>query len=286
MNDYVIFTDSACDLAAKTLAEMGVRYVSLTFSFDGGADLVDRALPASEFYAKMREGGRATTAAVSADVFSAAFAAAAQEGNDVLYIAFSSGLSATYDAARRAMAELAEKFPARRFLAVDSLSASAGQGLLLTLAVRKKQEGADIDALVRFVEDTRLRICHWFTVNDLAYLKRGGRFGKTAAFVGNVLGIKPVLHIDEAGRLTKMFKVRGRKNAIVALADKLGECIADKESTVYISHGDCAADAELLQTLLLERYGIGVELVTDIGPVIGAHAGPGALALFFVGKER
>ncbi len=287
MNNYVIFTDSACDMPAKVLEEWGVRYVSLGFSFDGGKTIYkDREMPADIFYAKMREGGIAKTFAVDVDTFAEAFEQAIQEGNDILYIAFSSGLSATYQSGRLALERLSEKYPEHKLMAVDTLSASAGFGLLLYHAACKKRGGMDIEALAKYVEEIRMHLCHWFTVDDLVYLKRGGRFGLTAAFVGNVLGIKPVLYIDGDGRLTKIFKVRGRKHAIEALADKLSEMVLDKEGTVYISHGDCMDDVALLEEMLKEKCGVTVDLVADVGPVIGAHCGPGTLALFFIGKER
>lgn len=288
MNNYVIYTDSGCDLAPATLEKWGVRYRSLTFSFDGGATtFTGDDMPVSEFYAKMRDGAVAKTSAVNVSVFTDAFEEELKQGNDILYLGFSSGLSATYNSGRIAMEELSEKYPERKLIAVDSLCASAGQGLLLYLAVQKKAEGMDIEAVAKHLEDIRLNLCHWFTVDDLVYLKRGGRISPTAAFVGNVLGIKPVLHVDNEGHLINMFKVRGRRTAVTALADKLGETALDvKGGTVYISHADCMADVELLSTILRDKYGATVELVADVGPVIGAHSGPGTLALFFLGKER
>lgn len=288
MNDFVIYTDSACDLAPETLKEWGVGCRSLTFSFDGGATMFTGAdMSVSDFYARMRDGAMAKTSAVNVATFADAFEKELLLGRDVLYLGFSSGLSATYNSGRIAMEELSDKYPERKLIAVDSLCASAGQGLLVYLAVQKKAEGMDIEALAAYLSDVRLKICHWFTVDDLVYLKRGGRIGSTAAFVGNVLGIKPVLHVDNEGHLIHMFKVRGRRNAVGSLADQFAETAFDpKEGTVYISHADCMADAELLAKLLLDKYGATVEIITDVGPVIGAHAGPGTLALFFVGKER
>lgn len=285
MNNYVIFTDSACDLPREMTEEWGVCRAEIGVSFDGGAT-VTKEMSAETFYATMRAGGVAKTAAMDADTLTARFAEEAEKGNDVLYLALSSGLSDTCFAGQEAMQRLAARYPERRFATVDTLSASGGYGLLVSLAVQKKQRGADMGTVIDFVEETRLRICHWFTVDDSAYLRRGGRMGKTAAFVGNVLGIKPVLHMDDMGRLVNMFKVRGRKHAVAALADAFGEAALASTDTVYISHADCAADAEALRTLLMEKYGTAVPLVTEIGPVVGAHAGPGTLAIFFVGKQR
>ena len=288
MNNYVIYTDSGCDLAPATLEEWGVRSRSLTFSFDGGLTTFSgEDMPVSEFYAKMRDGAVAKTSAVNVSSFAEAFEEELKQGRDVLYLGFSSGLSATYNSGRIAMEELSDKYPERKLIAVDSLCASAGQGLLLYLAVQKKAEGMDIEALAKYLVEIRPSLCHWFTVDDLVYLKRGGRISSTAAFVGNVLGIKPVLHVDDEGHLINMFKVRGRRTAVTALADKLGETALDvKGGTVYISHADCMADAKLLASILRDKYGSTVDIIADVGPVIGAHAGPGTLALFFVGKQR
>ncbi len=285
MNDYVIFTDSACDLPREMTERWGVCRADIGVSFDGG-ETVTKEMSAETFYAAMRAGGVAKTAAMDADTLAALFKEEAEKGKDVLYLALSSGLSDTCFAGQEAMKRLAGVYPERCFATVDTLSASAGYGLLVSLAVQKKQQGADMRAVMDFVEETRLRICHWFTVDDSAYLRRGGRMGKTAAFVGNVLGIKPVLHMDDMGHLVNSFKVRGRKHAIAALADMFGENAVDREGTVYISHSDCLSDAEALQSLLTEQYGADVQCVTDIEPVVGAHAGPGTLAVFFVGKQR
>jgi len=239
------------------------------------------------FYDRMRAGGVAKTAAVNVASFAESFKSVLEDGNDLLYIGFSSGLSTTYNSARLAAEQLAEEYPDRKIITVDSLSASAGYGLLLYLAVEKKNSGADIEETAEYVRSLIKRLCHWFTVDDLVYLKRGGRISPTVAFVGNVLGIKPVLHMDNEGHLINMFKVRGRKTAVAALADKYGELAEDKAGgTVYISHADCMKDVDELSKLLNSRYGATVEIVTDVGPVIGAHSGPGTLALFFVGKER
>ena len=180
-----------------------------------------------------------------------------------------------------------EEYPGRRVVVVDSLAASAGHGLLLWLAVKKKREGASLDEVAKFCEDTRQHVCHWFTVDDLVYLKRGGRVSATAALAGAVLGIKPVLHVDGEGHLINMMKVRGRKASIKALADKYGELHKDgMDGTIFISNGDCEDDAKILADMLKDRFGAKVELITDIGPVIGAHSGPGTLALFFLGQHK
>ncbi len=288
MSNYVIFTDSACDIKPELLNKWGVSFISLTFRFEGDdKEYSNNEISASDFYARMREGGIAKTAAINPETFAKAFEEILSRGNDILYIGFSSGLSTTFNSAKIAMDELKEKHPERKMLAVDTLAASAGQGMLVYLAAEKKNSGTGIEETAQYIEDNKLKLCHWFTVDDLVYLKRGGRVSPTVAFVGNLLGIKPVLHVDNEGHLINMFKVRGRKAAIAALAEKLGELALDKKGgTVYISHGDCMNDVKALEEILKKNYGAKVDIVADVGPVIGAHSGPGTLALFFVGKER
>lgn len=288
MSNYVIYTDSGSDIKPELLSEWGVRSVALTFRFaEEDKEYSDNEMSVKTFYDKMREGGVAKTAAVNVQMFKAAFEQALGEGLDVLYIGFSSGLSTTFNSAHLAAKELSESYPERKIITVDGLSASAGQGLLVNLAVKKKNGGAAIDELAEYVEGIKLSICHWFTVDDLVYLKRGGRINPATAFVGNLLGIKPVLHVDDAGHLVNVSKVRGRKAALSALADKYGEFAIERDGGIaYISNADCLDDAQYLSVLLKERYNATVEVITDVGTVIGAHAGPGTMALFFVGSKR
>ena len=288
MNDYVIFTDSACDLAPELLEEWGVPSVSLTFRFeDEDKEYSNAEMPVKAFYDRMRAGGVAKTAAVNSSTFYEAFENVVKEGKDLLYIGFSSGLSATYRSAKNAAEDLAKAYPERKIITVDSLAASAGFGLLLYLTLEEKKKGASIEEAAAFAENIKLKICHWFTVDDLKYLKRGGRVSPAVALVGTVLGIKPILHVDNEGHLIKKGTVRGRKASVAALVDKFAE-LAENTSggTVYICHGDCDEDVKLLEGILMERFGAKVDVVTYVGPVIGAHAGPGVIALFFVGKER
>lgn len=288
MEDYVIFTDSSCDIEPELLKQWEVPFVSLTYKFDEDSESHGNYdLPFPSFYQRMRDGSVARTAAANMETFKEAFRPTLQAGHDILYIGFSSGLSTTVNSAAMAAKELMEEIPGRRVIVEDTFAASAGFGLLVWLTVLEKRKGADLDAAARFVEDTRFHICHWFTVDDLVYLKRGGRVSAAAAFVGGILGIKPVMHMDDPGHLIPMFKVRGRKASIKAMADKYGElAINPGHDTVFISHGDCIEDAKYLEKLLAERYGAKVELITYVGPVIGSHSGPGTLALFFQGRER
>ena len=288
MNEYVIFADSACDLNRGLLGEWGVPFEALTYKFDGSEKVyINDEMPAKDFYQKMREGGVAKTAAVNPDTFKKIFEDTFKEGKDILYLGFSSGLSTTYNSARIALNDLKDSYPDRKFVAVDTLAASAGIGIIIRLALDKRAEGLSLEDNAAYIESIKLNLCHWFTVDDLVYLKRGGRVSPAAAFFGNMIGIKPVLHVDNEGHLVPVSKVRGRKTALSAMADKYGELALDKENgLVYISHGDCEGDANILADMLSERYGAKVSIITDVGPVIGAHSGPGTLALFFLGSER
>ena len=288
MNNYVIFTDSGCDIKSALLKEWGVEHLDLTFRFEGeNREYSNSDMEITDFYNKMREGGIAKTAAINPDTFTEAFEEILKQGNDILYIGFSSGLSTTYNSARIAADELLEKYPDNKIITVDSLAASAGQGLLVRLTCDKKAAGASIEEAAEYAENIKLNICHWFTVDDLVYLKRGGRVSSTVAFVGTVLGIKPILHVDNEGKLISMSKVRGRKAALAALANKYSETAMNLgEGKIFISHADCVNDANELANIIKSKHGIEVEVITDVGAVIGAHSGPGTLALFFVGNER
>ena len=288
MNDYKIVVDSACDIAPEILDKWDVTCVPLTFMFgDEGKEYANGEMNVKEFYNRMRAGETARTSAVNVETFKECFRSILEEGTDILYIAFSSGLSTTYNSGRIAAEELSGDYPDRKVIAVDTLSASAGYGLLVNLACEKKKNGESLEGVAKFIEETRLHMCHWFTVDDLVYLKRGGRIHPSVAFVGTLLGIKPVLHMDNEGHLVNMTKVRGRKASVKALADKLGELAIDStKGPVYLCHGDCREDADELASIIKKEYGIEVGYIADVGPVIGAHSGPGTLAVFFLGKER
>ena len=288
MKPYVILTDSGCDIAPELLQEWGVKSISLTFRFDGDeTEYANNDMTTSEFYNHMREGKTAKTSAINLARFREFFEQELKEGNDVLYIGFSSGLSSTYSTGRMVAEQLATDYPDQTILTVDSLAASAGQGLLVALAARRKNEGVGIKELADEIRSYVPRMCHWFTVDDLVYLKRGGRVSPTVAFVGNMLGIKPILHVDDEGHLVPMGKVRGRKTSIATLAQKYGELLESRDvNEAFISHGDCLADAQELKNILERQYGARVTLITPVGTVIGAHSGPGTLALFFIGKHK
>lgn len=288
MKEYVIYTDSACDIDHKLLSEWGVGVLPLTFRFsDEDKEYTSYDMDSHVFYDRMRAGSVAKTAAINSESFNEEFEKVLAERKDVLYLSFSSGLSTTFNSSRIASEQLAEKYNENKVYIFDTLAASAGQGLLVKLIVDKKNEGASVEEVLEYAKSIVMNICHWFTVDDLVYLKRGGRISSAAAFFGTVIGIKPVLHVDNDGHLINVQKVRGRKSAIAALADQYGETALDKENgTVFISHADCESEARSLAEILSNRYGASVTLLTDISPVIGAHSGPGTIALFFVGSKR
>ena len=287
-NTFKIYTDSGCDISPALLEDWGVACESLTFRFnDSEQEYANGDIPTKEFYQKMRDGDVAKTAAINTKTFAHAFSKALDEGLDVLYIGFSSGISNTFNAGRLAAQELRPHYPDRKIVTIDSLCASAGEGLLVYLAVLKAREGADLEEVAAYVEATRPQLCHWFTVDNLVYLKRGGRVSPTTALIGNALHIKPVMHVDDEGKLVKVSTAHGRKKSIATMAEKYKELAMDPATGhVFISHGDCEEDAALLAKILKEQNGVEVELITDVGPVIGAHSGPGTLALFFVGRVR
>ena len=288
MHNYIIYTDSGCDITSELLSQWGIKHRELRFLFDGDEKTyADGEMHPQEFYQKMRDGACAKTSAVNVEEFKDSFEQELKNGNDLLYIGFSSGLSTTYNSARIAAEELQEQYPERKIITVDSLAASAGHGLLVYLTLKEKEKGATIEEAAAFAEDMKWRLCIWFTVDDLEYLKRGGRVSPTVAFVGSLLGIKPILFMDNEGHLISRSKVRGRKAAIQALADKYTELATDKKNgTIFISHGDCEEDAKLLASIIEEQHGAKAKIITFVGPVIGSHSGPGTLALFFVGEER
>ena len=288
MEDYVIFTDSCCDVSPELLAKWGVPYANMTFSFDGeDKEYIGTDISNHDFYDRMRQGAHARTAAINADTFARAFTPILEEGKDILYVAFSSGLSTTVNSAHMAAEELKEQHPDRKIVIVDTLAASAGGGLMDYMAVAKKNEGAPIEENAAYMESLVPQHCIWFTVDDLEYLKRGGRVSPLVAFAGGVLGIKPILQMDEEGHLVKVSTARGRKKAIEALAEKYAELSYEEKNTpIFISHAEAENDAKQLADILKQRHGVEVTLITEIGPVIGSHAGPGTIALFFIGKHR
>ena len=287
---YKIVTDSTIDLTQKMIEELELTVISLRFTIDGKTykDKSDMSEMSTEtFYAKLREGKMSTTSQINADEFARTFEPILEAGEDVLHIAFSSGLSGTCQSAYIARDELKEKYPERKIYVFDSLCASMGEGLLVYQAALLKRAGTDIDSLYQWLGENVLKLCHWFTVDDLNHLKRGGRVSTTAALVGTMLGIKPVLHVDDEGHLIPVSKVRGRRQSLDALVQKMAEtAIHPDEQTIFISHGDCLKDAEYVAEQVRSKFGVKNIQINFVGPVIGAHSGPGTVALFFFGTQR
>ena len=283
MSHYVIVTDSSCDLPQSLISEYELDVVQLAVSVDGGEPILNDKLDIKDFYALLRAKKRATTSAANPDTFKGTFEKYLAAGTDVLYLGFSSGLSGTCNAGFVAARELSEKYPDRKCVVVDTLCASLGEGLLVVLAAKKKQAGATLEEVRAYVEEIKPNLTHLFTVDDLFFLKRGGRVSAVTAVAGSMLGIKPVLHVDDVGHLTKIGVKKGRKGSLNDLCDRMKELAIDPaEQLVFISHGDCEDDANYLAEKIKTEMGVKQPiLVSYIGPVIGAHAGPGAVAVAF-----
>lgn len=289
MNNYVITTDNNADLPEEFYKEHQIGCTYFSYTLDGKEYTKENFLPVEEFYSKMRAGSMPTTSQVNPERVRALFEPYLKEGKDILHIAFSSGLSGTFNSCRIAAQELMEEYPERKIRVVDSLAASLGQGLLVYLAQRRKEEGADFDSVAQWTEEHKKNIVHLFTVDDLNHLYRGGRVSRTTAILGGMLNIKPILHVDDEGKLIPIGKVRGRKKSLLELVTLMDSKIgsyAKSCDTIFIGHGDCREEAEFLAAKVKEKYHITTELINDVGAVIGAHSGPGTMALFFVGDVR
>ena len=289
MSDYIITVNSTVDTTREWLAERGVPYIPLKYTIDGQTYSDMEGLSSKEFFDKLREGKMSTTSQINPDEAREALKPYLKEGKDILHIAFSSALSGTYNSSRIAAEELMEDYPDRKIIVVDSLGASLGQGLLVYLAQEKKEQGEDMETVAKWAEENRLHMVHLFTVNDLNHLYRGGRISRTTAVVGSMLNIKPVLHVDNDGKLTAIGKVRGRKKSLQELVKLMDEKIGsyhDTCHTIFISHGDCEDDANYVAEKVKEKYQINTIIMNQVGATIGAHSGPGTMALFFVGDER
>ena len=284
---YRIITDNCCDFPAEMYEELNLSVGPLVVRFQGKEVSQYSEKWLKKMYAGLRAGEEATTSAVNPQGWSEAIEPVLAAGEDALVLAFSSGLSTTYQSAVIAATELSEKYPDRKIRVIDTLCASLGQGLLVWYACKKRDEDMDFDGLADWLEEHKLNLCHWFTVDDLMFLKRGGRISAATALVGTMLQIKPVLHVDDEGHLINVSKARGRKASIEALAKKLAETgLPGENDTVFISHGDCIEDVKLLEASLKEKYGVKNIFTYYVGAVIGSHSGPGTIALFFLGNKR
>lgn len=288
MKPYIISTDCMADLPADFVNEHHLSLHPLYYLMgDVTYNAVDDALPEKEFYARMRNGEMPTTMASNPDYIRNSFIKNIQDGYDILHISFSSGLSSSYSNTAFTAKELSEEYPDSKIIVIDSLCASLGQGLLIYYACRKQASGASIEETAEYIEELKLHVCHQFTVDDLFHLHRGGRVSKATAILGTLANIKPVLHVDNDGHLINISKIRGRKRSLAALVDNMEKTVGKyKNPVVFISHGDCLEDAEYVKQLIEERFGIHDFLINYVGCTIGAHSGPGTVALFYLGETR
>ncbi len=290
MSNYKIVTDSTSDLPAFLVEELELHVIPMLYTIDGKDYLNtpdERYLSSHDFYELLRAGKTSTTTQINGEIFKDEVRPYLQEGLDVLYLGFSSGLSSTFSSIRLATDDLKDEFPGRKIVLVDTLAASMGEGLIVWHAATRKKQGMSIDEVAAWVERNKLNLAHWFTVDDLNHLKRGGRVSGAAAFVGTMLNIKPVLHVDDDGHLIPVDKVRGRRKSLEELVAHMEKtAINPSEQTVFISHGDALEDAKYVEKLVRERMGVQTVYINPIGPVIGSHSGPGTIALFFLATKR
>jgi DegV family protein with EDD domain len=289
MNKYIISTDTTSDLPEDYLQQHNISLLPLYYNFNGTVYGDKTFLTPKEFYDKMRKGAMPTTMAVNPELAKEVFINLLDQGYDVLHIAFSSALSGSCSVAATVARELTDERPGSKIIVIDSLCASLGEGLLVHKAVGLMKEGKSIDETAEWLEQNKLNLCHMFTVDDLHHLHRGGRVSKATAIIGTLINVKPVLHVDNEGRLIPLLNVRGRKKALISLVDQMEASMkgyTGSNDIAFISHGDCIEDAEFVGELVKERFGIKEILIHYVSPTIGAHSGPGTVALFFMGNTR
>lgn len=288
MRNFDLLVDSSSDLSRELIDEFNIKLIPMTFTL-GDKDYQEdfwQSISPAEFYGRVKSGEKSMTTQINADVFVKFFSESLEKGRDVVFICLSRGLSASYDNACIAAKEMAEKYPGRTVRAVNSIGATLGHGVLTLLAAEKGDAGASADETADYLEEARHRVFDLFTVDDLMFLHKGGRLSRTAAVAGTMLGVKPVLWVNPDGELKQQSKTRGRKAAIEMLADNMAKTMKDKKSIrfVGISHGNCPEDAETLKKLITERFEIDRVIISMLGAVIGAHSGPGTLAMFYEGN--
>ena len=287
MNSYTLITDAGCDIPSTLLHRWGVPCVDFTFLFDNDSKIYRNGdLPIHDFYQYLRDGRTAKTSAANLDTFRSVFEPELRAGQDIIYLGFSSSLSNSSHIASIIVQELLQEYPERQIFTLDTLCASAGLGLLVYLCVRQKNSGMNFEAVADYARRTAPKISHWFTVDDLCYLRRGGRISAAVALAGTVLRIKPVMHMADDGQLLNVSKVRGRKHALQEIAQHYRETAADPSAPYIISHADCLEDATHLETLVQNISGHKAAFITHISSIIGAHSGPGTLSLYYLGNCR
>lgn len=290
MKDFIITADSCSDLPLNLVKEMDLRVIPLSVEIDGNVyrDYPDeREIKVKDFYELLRDKKVAKTSMINVNDFIVFFEEVLKEGKDILYIGFSSALSGTVNSASLAKEEIMDKYPNRKIVIIDSLSASLGLGLLIFHADKLRRAGKTIDEVASWVEDNKLKLCHLFTVADLGTLRRGGRLSGTAAFFGDLLRVKPVMHVSNEGKLVPLKKARGRASSLVMLVEMMKEGIVEpKKQTIFLSHGDDLETAKNVGKMIQDEIGVKKIIYGNVGPIIGAHSGPGTIAIFFLGNER
>lgn len=290
MRNYKIITDSTCDLPSTVIRELDVHVIPMEYILDGVShfqDIEDEGEKTASFYGRLREGKVSSTSMINTARFIGVFEPYLKSGQDILHVSFSSALSGSYNASRMAAEELKELYPERKILVLDSIAASIGQGLLVYHAVLKKRQGLTLEELYIWLEENKKQICHWFTVEDLMHLKRGGRISALSANIGTALNIKPILSVNMEGKLVNLGKVMGRKKSLSELIIKMKTSIETPENqVVIIGHGDSLKDAEFLSSKLKNELHVKEVIMTQIGPIIGSHTGPGMIGLTFIGDRE
>ena len=287
MSKFVITADSTVDLPKAFLEEKQVPVVSLSYIIDGATYKDGEGLTSKEFYDKIREGAMPTTSQVNPEQARDLFEPILKGGTDILHIAFTSGLSGTYNSCRIAAEELSEEYPDRKIVVVDSLCAASGGGMLLYKAIELKEQGKSFDEIVTWVEENKLHVCHDVTVDDLFHLHRGGRVSKASAIVGSMIKIKPIIHVNDEGKLIVIGKERGRKKSLMTLVDRMEEKMKGYENDIFmIVHGDAPEDAEFVKNEMIKRFGVTNIMINCLGSVIGSHTGPGVVAIFYMGERN
>lgn len=287
MNEYVLLTDSTSDLPKEIVDEFDIKILPMKFTLDGELHVDDGSVSVDNFYEKIKNKSVVSTSQINPREFEEYFEKYLKLGKDIVYVCFSSGLSGTYNSACIAAEELKKRYPENQIKIIDSLSASLGEGLIVYHLAKMAREGSELNELVSWANNNKLKVCHWFIVDDLHHLQRGGRISQVAAFFGSMVNIKPVLHFKDDGKLYLAEKARGRERAIDAMISKMekfGDNISEQE--IFISHGDCKEGVMEISQKIKEKFGIQSVITGTIGPVIGSHTGCGTLALFFLGKNR
>jgi len=286
MSEFIITADSTVDMPKEYLVEKNIPIMALTYVLDGITYEDGNGLTGKDFFDKLRRGSMPTTSQVNPEQAKAIFEPFVKEGKDVLHIGFSSGLSGSVGSAKIAADELMEEYPDRKVIVIDSLCAAMGEGMLLYKVVELKEQGKSLEEVAEWAENNKLNICHDVTVDDLFHLHRGGRVSKASAILGSMIQLKPIIHMNEEGKLIVIDKVRGRKKSLMTLLDRMEKKMQGFENNIaMIVHGDAQEEAEMLKAEMEKRFGITNVIINCLGSVIGSHTGPGVVSVFYMGDR-